>query len=844
MITKKELVTFRITPDRTVSNRRTHDLVRAIHDIHESIGKRISLKGKQLREKNRFVWDIIISSDDVSFFCTVPKEKATFIKQQIELTWDKAAIQEEQISVSWEDGSWEDHVDICEMGLSRHNIFALKVDRRMETEPLGSLLIGKKELKDDDFARIQVIIEPINRVTWQDTASKHHETFNKGKTPRRMRISKKDAVMGTMDAALYLLDQAAGAVDVAMDVFAGKADERDKALREKYKSGPDMEKRMILIDGNLKTSTQKKKTAPTFKTWIRILAASKDPGRRSSLINTLTNSFHDLNGDNELQRIDLSKGRQKAILQEVLSFRPSIRTEHDPDVSVLSDLELGRLIELPTAALQDEHGFSTIKRRETQIPDQLKQGIPWGVVSHKKMQEIVHLPTNDFSLLCRPTVIIGKMGTGKTHHASRIGHLFPEHGFTSIVMDIADGKLIRDAVNALPADFPEDHIIILDFGNLAWMPGSDWSEMTASLQLKGADWGEIDVNRRKAGNRLSAILIDFINKLALHETTDRMERYLSAVAKVILSSPDRGLMEVIMCLTNDEYREKVLKNFKISDPMVFATIEELHEMTPEARGQIVRDIMSRVNILLNNDYMKTSLLQAPKLGPDGKPLINVRRWIDGDIKTNPKYGGAFFVGILIPKSELLDQATDRLATFWDAKIWLAALSRYDLPEEQGCHGKPFVYVRDEPHQTPSAFNIHDDSCRESRKWGMKNVWVVHKMEDFAHMKKTLQDAGAQYTMYSTSQDTIKALTPELYPFTAEELLKLPEKRVNVTKFAHWDHAFISESIGCPKVKDRSHIRAKCSKQYGRPLHEVEKEIFERTSILRGKENKNNSTKRK
>jgi hypothetical protein len=828
MFKKREFVTFRIIPDRTVTNKRNHDLMRSIHDFHQGIRKRISIKQKQIHDQMRFIWDIVMTAEDVSFFCSIPKEKASFAKQQLELTWEKATIQEDAI-IHPED---PDLIQICEMGLSRHNIFSLKVDRRVEHEPLGSILIGTKELKEDDFARIQIMIEPVNRITWQDSAEKAHKQFKSGKTPKRMKMSKKDAVMAAGDAFCFVMDQAAGALDVAMDSLAGNATEKDREIRERMRGmDADLEKRMILIDGNLQTSTQRKKKEPAFKTWIRIMAGSKDKGRRESLINTLSNGFHDLTGDNELERVEISPSGQKKLIPEIVNHEPSIRTLMDPNVMILSNNELGRMIELPGAKLQDDFNFMSIQRREVKIPDVLKKGIPWGTVCHKGITETVHLPIKNYGLLCRPQVILGKMGTGKTTLGSRLGHLFPEHGFTSILMDTADGGLIDDAINALPDDFPESHIIDLDFGNLMQLPPSDWNEMTSSMKLQGDDWSEVDVNRRKAANRLTSILIDFIDKLATYETTDRMERYLSAVSKVILTSPDRGLMEVILCLTNDDYRANVLKNFKISDPIVYGTISELHEMSPDSRTQIVKDIMSRINVLLSNDYMRNSLLQSAKSGNDGKPLINVRRWIDGDPKNNPKYGGAFFIGIRIPKSELMEAATDRLAAFWDAKIWLSALSRYDLPKVNGCHGKPFVYIRDEPHQTPSSFKIHDDACREARKWGMKNIWLAHKLEDFDFMKKTLKDAGAQYTLFSTSKETVKSLKEELNPFTEEELQQIPEQFVCVSKFAEHDQSFLCHTFETKFVKNRKHIREICSKRFGKPLHEVETEIFEKTRVL-------------
>ncbi|PUB09600.1 hypothetical protein [Paenisporosarcina sp. OV554] len=829
--TTGQYLTLRIIPDRTVLNNRNHDFMRSIHDFYRGYRKRLKFTEKEIEFKDptRFFWDIVMTAGDVAFYCTVPTEKESFVRQQIELTWEHATILKEAISHIEE----LNDLEVCEMGLSRHNIFSLKVDKRIEHEPLGSLLMGTKELKDDDFARIQIVCQPVNRLSWQDTTEKAHKKFKSGKVPRRMKISKKDALLASGDGILFAMDQASDAIDVILDSLAGKASARDKEIRDKSRKEDaiDIGKRMILIDGDLKTSTHHKKKDPTFKTWMRIIAGSKDAGRRQSIIMTLSNGYHDLTADNELERVELSRKTQLRTLSEILHFSPSAKTTLDPNAMILSNNELGRLIELPSAYLQDTFDFQSINRREVQIPNVLRSGIPWGLVSHKGTKEIVHIPIKDYGLLCRPQVVLGKMGTGKTNQGMQMGHLFPTFGFTSILMDTADGDLIQDAINRLPADFPESHIIDLDFGNLALLPASDWSEITSAMQLSGGDWTEIEVNRRMASNKLSGVLIDFLNKLATNETTDNMERFLSAVAKGILTSPTRGIMEVILCLTNGEYRENVLQNFKINDSIVFGTIQELHEMSQDTRAQTVRFIMSRINVLLSNDYMRNSILQTPNIGPDGKPLINIRKWIDGNLLTNPKYGGAYFVGIRIPKSILGETGIDRFAAFWDAKIWLAALSRYNVPSVKGCHGKPFVYIRDEPHQTPSSFKIHNDACREARKWGMKNIWMAHKLEDFEFMKKTLKDAGAQFSIFSTSKETVKSLKEELAPFTEEELFKIPEKRVCVSKFAESDEAFLCETIKSPLVKDRSYIRKQCAETYGRPLHEVEKEIFDKTRVL-------------
>lgn len=63
---------------------------------------------------------------------------------------------------------------------------------------------------------------PVNRPLWQDTADKAHKNFRAEKVPKRMNISMKDALLASGDAFLFVMDQVADALDVAMDSLSGE----------------------------------------------------------------------------------------------------------------------------------------------------------------------------------------------------------------------------------------------------------------------------------------------------------------------------------------------------------------------------------------------------------------------------------------------------------------------------------------------------------------------------------------------------------------------------------------------------------------------------------------------
>jgi hypothetical protein len=87
-----------------------------------------------------------------------------------------------------------------------------------------------------------------------------------------------------------------------------------------------------------------------------------------------------------------------------------------------------------------------------------------------------------------------------------------------------------------------------------------------------------------------------------------MESYLTAAGKAVLGRPENGLLEVILALTSESYREKLLTD-GISNSQAVDTLKTLQDAGEGMQQQIVGPILNRLNLLLGNEAMANCLLQ-------------------------------------------------------------------------------------------------------------------------------------------------------------------------------------------------------------------------------------------
>jgi hypothetical protein len=201
-----EMTQFFLTPDRSVNNKKTHDLFRSLSSFYCS-------PLDVIRGKTNGVlwWDIMLSHDEIRFYCTVPTDWKREIRVQLENVWPLCSIEEVENQTFIPNSSV-----VCEMKLRRNNIFALQIDRRVELEPLNSILSITGEMHTGDIGRLSICSQPISRLDWQDTAERLHKEFRQGKTPRRTRLTKKDLFVSLGESITNVLQSLLDTLSLAM----------------------------------------------------------------------------------------------------------------------------------------------------------------------------------------------------------------------------------------------------------------------------------------------------------------------------------------------------------------------------------------------------------------------------------------------------------------------------------------------------------------------------------------------------------------------------------------------------------------------------------------------------
>jgi hypothetical protein len=715
-----------------------------------------------------------------------------------------------------------DNTTVCDLKLTKHDIFSLKCDYTEQTTPLSSLLNVIHDIRGNDQAKISLCVEPYNRLKWNSIAEAAHERFKKGKTPKRVRLNGKNAffaILGVLDKVYEWVNYFASEVIDIIDSIGSKDKRCLYHDKQRIKQKADMEKKKIMIDGKLSSETDKKKTAPVFKTYIRLASHSVNEVRRTMTLNSMVTAFDQLSENNEMKPSELSPKEQKQSLKEINSFKLTLYSKSDLDSNILSNYELGKLYQMPTALLQKGFGdyLTTKQIREVALPACVKDknGLPIGVAEEKGNKVPVHLPLSNRNEHALSHIVICEQGGGKDTLASNIvvesyrkrevpfGKETHKSKIASILIDVVDqeGDGMSDQVrDSLLEDELKDYIEI-NLGRTDYPIYLDWSEGLGS-------------NDREAFVKLSNELSRF---LGTHEMVDT-DMYLKDGAKAV----GDNILDIAQLLTSKEYRKQIIQELEAKEQFfLLQTWKHFDSMGDKKQAQIAGNVLTRLHKLIGDDFLRNIFCQRPKM-IDGKPAVNLIEWIrEGKI-----------IVFKFPKNKFTKTGTERIFKYLITKIWLAKMV-------MGSEGTVNVMMN-EPHQfIGESVETLEDMSGEIRKYGLIPWYFFH---DWAQVPNDLRDillgAGTHLHIGSGGKKTFNSLKEELKEYTGDSATVVEEcLKIQKHYFLHVIHAegkkqqpFVAKGLDQPTkrygYKDNSKRSEECLLHFGRPYQEVEKEIME------------------
>ncbi len=418
-----------------------------------------------------------------------------------------------------------------------------------------------------------------------------------------------------------------------------------------------------------------------------------------------------------------------------------------------------------------------------------------GVTTFRNQRKKFGIKTDDRR---RHIYIVGKTGMGKTALlenmaiqdilANRgIGFIDPHGEAAEELLDFIPKRRINDVVYFNPADL--DYPIAF---NVMEKVSSEHRHLVASG------------------------LMGVFKKIWPDVWSARMEYILNNTVLALLEYPNSTLLGVNRMLAEPEYRKKVVE--KITDPVVKSFwVNEFARYTQRYEVEATAAIQNKVGQFISNPLIRNIIGQV-------KSKIDMREIMDE---------GRILIANL-SKGKIGEDNSRLLGALLITKLYLAAMSRVDLPEEQR---KDFYLYVDEFQNfaTESFVGILSEARKYRLNLTLANQYLG-QLEEMTPLGKSTKVRDAIFGNVGTiiafrvGAEDAEYLEKEFAPdFLAEDFVNLKKYNIYIKLMIDGiaSRPFSAETLPLPPKPPESHrekIIRVSQERYGTPRKEVEEKI--------------------
>jgi len=743
-ITQPEYVYLKIKPNNSIRNQGTHKVARAIGALYKNIADNIKMEEHRLikafgREfvvgtKYRYTlppkiaYYIYMEQKKAEFYFIVPTQYRNYIQEKLSDVWGAVTIEEVE-----ELPQFSDRASKYQLSYEKEDPLSLAVDRR-SNELLNSNLNAVEMLEEGDKLGIFYNFLPISQISWRHV---YKATINK--VNRRLPVERNK--MGPA----YALKYAISLIDLffreVAEVLAG----------EKKTAASDTSFIEGLLDRlhgtrRISEATAKKSGSMIIDTQIVVMAESTDAMRQRNAARGLAQSFDTITEDNQL------------------TFRPfqrqfkftdrDIRTERNK----VSDQEVQNFIALAGRDVLERYNFiERVETQETEVPEDLTKGVMCiGTNVYRGHDQPAYL-SSDREYQNLTTVLIGPTRAGKSTLIGNLSRDAINAGECVIIFDfVGQCELSREVAAAIP----NDKTLVIECGDPRKMQGLGYNEVGIS-----SDPFEAYDNAKKQTTQL----LTLVNSINAEETklSAKMQRYLVSAALVTFISGG-SIRSVFDCLQDHEVRTRLIRSVPHSQRESLQKytrwLGEIDDVDKSGavvgtKDTYVVGIIDRLNQLEQNAYMERMLDKETKGNVD----------LVAEMQKNQ------LICIRMPSDMFgTDSERDVYTTYWSTKIWLALQMRSKkLKGDRNKYTKVNLVV-DELYQVKHTEQFMRDKLSQYAKFGLKPIISAHYLNQIKHIRDELRSANASYMIISgADRKNYEELRSELYPYTEEDLLRLP-----------------------------------------------------------------------
>ena len=574
---------------------------------------------------------------------------------------------------------------------------------------------------------------------------------------------------------------------------------KGKTIKKPKKDEPQIQTRLSPADEEAMKFLQTKASKPGFEVNIRLISSANTKERADELLSHIEGSFSQFGAPN-LNSFKIERTKKQALKK--LCFNFSFRLFSNKGKIILNSEEVASLFHFPLTSLGSPT-LKWLKARESTPPANLpKEGIVLGKNIFRGQETEVRMTDDD---RCRHFYIIGQTGTGKTKLMVNMVRQDILNGKGVCFID-PHGSDVEDILGMIPPERAED-VIYFNPGDI---------ERPMGLNIL-----EYDPNYPEQKTFLANEMISIFKKIfpeAPEGLGPVFQQYMRGALLLVMDDPESGatLLEVPKVLADAEFR-----HYKLSKTSNIVVKDFWEKEAEKAGGEaalanIVPYITSKTNIFLANDIMRPILCQQ-------KSAFDFRKVMDEK---------KIFLANLA-KGRLGDLNSYLLGLIIVGRFLMAAFSRVDAPEEQRTDF--YLYIDEFQNFTTDTIST---ILAEARKYKL-NLTIAHQFigqleED---IKKAVFGNVGSMAVFRVGAEDAEFLVKQFEPVFGQQDL------INIDNFNAYLKLLINNQTTSPfnircnppakgdpgiaeKIKELSRLK------YGKEKAIIEKEIFERSKIVR------------
>lgn len=657
--------------EREVTAQQLHEDIAVAEAFFSTIGGLRAQRGFKawlFGRQDHFSFEIIAANKLISFYVTAPKHMSRYLEQQVEAYYPEAVLEVvEDYNIFHPYGT----IAAGTIKTSRNYIFPIKTYKKVDTDPLNSILNVLTKLDTDDGVAIQYIARSAKK-SWhylgRDVVRRAHRTQSLNEGLRYL------GIFGKTEISRWFLDFFHGMKPI------NKMNDKNSLSQQQ-----NMYKRFTAMEEEMLKGIEEKNSKAGLDVNIRIVVNAANKGRAIACLENIASALQQYNyyqyGNIFNNRVN--KRNQQKIIKDFI-----YRHYSDSRGFILNTEELCSLYHFPLPGAETPNIEWLIAKHASAPTNIPSEGISIGHNIYRGVIKDIKIKRDDRR---RHMYVIGKSGVGKSQFIATMAIQDIMNGEGVCILD-PHGDLIRDVLERIPPQRAEDVIL--------FAPAD--IERPLALNLL-----EYDPRYPEQKTFVINEMIKIFDKLYdLKQTGGPIfEQYMRNAMLLIMSDPESGstLMEIPKVLADPDFRK--LKLDRCNDPTVVDFWKKEAEKAggDAALANIVPYITSKLTTFISNDMMR------PIIGQQ-KSSFNLR-----DVMDSQK-----ILLVDLSKGQVGEINAYLLGMILVGKILMSALSRTDMPQDKR---KDFYLYIDEFQNftTDSICSI----LSEARKYNL-NLIIAHQ----------------------------------------------------------------------------------------------------------------------